>query len=203
MARACFQDVSSSATGRQLLRAKAPARGLVSVRLRSAGDWDLGVFGRHGRLVAGSASFGGNELASGFVRRGERLVVQACRFRGDASRAAVSIDFTRIAKTKGRRFSLVDVATPTRADRSRLQALGLDVTEHGDANSVEVLLHGRADARTLRAAGFRYRVRVADLAAQARRNARRDARARARRPVLGTARAGAPPTGACPTTTWR
>jgi hypothetical protein len=175
VARACFHDVSSSAAGRELLRAKAPARGLVSVRLRSAGDWDLGVFGRHGRLVAGSASFGGNELASGFVRRGERLVVQACRFRGDASRAAVSIHFTRIAKTRGRRFSLVDVATPTRTERSRLQALGLDVTEHGDANSVTVLLHGNADARTLRAAGFRYRVRVADLAKQARRNARRDA----------------------------
>jgi murein tripeptide amidase MpaA len=175
VARACFQDVSASATGRQLIRAKARARGLVSVRLRSAGDWDLGVFGTRGRLVAGSASFGGNELASGFVRRGERLVVQACRFRGDASSANVSIDFTRIQKTKGRRYSLVDVATPTRADRRRLQALGLDVTEHGDADSVEVLLHGRADARTLRGAGFRYRVRVADLAAQARRNARRDA----------------------------
>ncbi|HEX6654025.1 MAG TPA: M14 family zinc carboxypeptidase [Thermoleophilaceae bacterium] len=179
VARSCFDDVSSSATGRKLIRAKAPARGLVSVRLSSAGDWDLGVFGRHGRTVAGSASFGGNELASGFVRRGERLVVQACRFRGNAGSAHVSIHFTRIAKTKAGRFSLVDVATPTRADRRRLQALDLDVTEHADADSVTVLLHGRADARTLHAAGFRYRVRVADLAAQARRNARSDA-ARAR-----------------------
>jgi hypothetical protein len=174
VARACFQDVSSHATGRRLIHAKAPAHGLVSVRLKSSGDWDLGVFGRHGRLVAGSASFGGNELASGFVRRGERLVVQACRFRGDAPSAHVSIHFARIAKTKARRFSLVDVATPTRADRNRLQALDLDVTEQADADSVAVLLHGKADARTLRAAGFRYRVRVADLAAQARRNARRD-----------------------------
>src|SRR4051794_17286211 len=175
VARSCFRDVSSSATGRKLIRAKAPARGLVSVRLSSAGDWDLGVFGRRGRVVAGSASFGGNELASGFVRRGERLVVQACRFRGNAASAHVSIHFTRIAKTKARRFSLVDVATPTRADRRRLQALDLDVTEHADADSVTVLLHGRADARKLHAAGFRYRVRVADLAAQARRNARSDA----------------------------
>ena len=179
VARACFQDVSPSASGRRLIRTKAPARGLVSVRLRSAGDWDLGVFGTHGRLVAGSASFRGNELASGFVRRGEPLVVQACRFRGDARSAHVSIHFARIAKARSRRFSLVDVATPTRADRNRLQALDLDVTEQGDADSVAVLLHGRADARTLRAAGFRYRVRVADLAAQARRNARRD-RAHAR-----------------------
>jgi hypothetical protein len=179
VARACFQDVSSSGKGRQLIRAKARARGLVSVRLRSGGDWDLGVFGRHGRMVAGSASFGGNELASGFVRRGERLVVQACRFRGDSTSANVSIHFDRIARTRAKRFSLVDVGAPTRADRRRLQALDLDVTEHGDADSVTVLLHGRADARTLRAAGFRYRVRVADLAAQARRNARRD-RANAR-----------------------
>ena len=202
VARSCFDDVSSSATGRKLIRAKAPARGLVSVRLSSAGDWDLGVFGRRGRLVAGSASFGGNELASGFVRRGERLVVQVCRFRGNAASAHVSIHFTRIAKTKARRFSLVDVATPTRADRQRLQALGLDVTEHADADSVDVLLHGRADARKLHAAGFRYRVRVADLAAQARRNARRDA-AEARTAQSSGCRAAARPTGACPTTTSR
>jgi Zinc carboxypeptidase len=175
VARSCHRDVASSSAGRVLLRARAPARGLVSVRLRSAGDWDVGVFGRRSRMVAGSASFGGNELASGFVHRGERLVVQACRFRGDAPRADVSIHFARLPRQSARRYSLVDVPTPTRAERRRLQTLGLDVTEHGDANSVEVLLHGRADARTLRAAGFRYRVRVADLAAQARRNARRDA----------------------------
>src|SRR5687768_12711966 len=65
VARACHRDLASSASGRDVIRAKAPARGLVSVRLRSAGDWDLGVFGAGGRLVAGSASFGGNELASG------------------------------------------------------------------------------------------------------------------------------------------
>jgi len=175
VARACFRDVVASGSGRDLLRTKAPARGLVSVRLRSAGDWDLGVFGRHGRRVAGSASFGGNELASGFVRRGERLVVQACRFPADAARARVSIHFTRIAKQRHRRFSLVDVATPRSEDKQRLQALGLDLTEHAGARSVEVLLHGRADARVLRRAGFRYTVRVRDLAAQMRRSERIDA----------------------------
>src|SRR5688572_5258003 len=87
VARPCHRDFASSYAGRDLVRAKAPARGIVSVRLRSAGDWDLGVFGKRGRLVAGSAAFGGNELASGFVRRGERLMVQACRFRGNARSA--------------------------------------------------------------------------------------------------------------------
>jgi hypothetical protein len=174
VARPCHRDLASSHAGRDVVRTKAPARGLVSVRLRSGGDWDLGVFGRRGRLVAGSASFGGNELASGFVRRGERLTVQACRFRGSASSARVSIRFTRIPKRKPTRISVVDVFVPKQSERQRLQALGLDLTEHAGAHSVEVLLHGRADAATLRRAGFRYTVRVADLAARTRRNNRKD-----------------------------
>ncbi|MGH9178224.1 MAG: hypothetical protein ACRD0N_06690 [Acidimicrobiales bacterium] len=45
------------------------------------------------------------------------------------------------------------MATPTRPDRARLQALGLDLTEHGDADSIEVILYGSADAQRLRDAG--------------------------------------------------
>src|SRR5215211_338419 len=175
VARPCHRELVPSGAGRVVLRAKARARGLVSVRLRSAGDWDVGVFGRRGRVVAGSASFGGNELASGFVRRGERLAIQACRFRGSARRARVSIRFTPIEKRRLGRISIVDVFTPKRADRERLQALGLDLSEDGDANSVEVVLHGSADARTLQRAGFRYTVRIGDLARHTRRNQRRDA----------------------------
>ena len=203
VARSCFHDVSSSAKGRRMRRAKAPARGLVSVRLRSAGDWDVGVFGRHHRLVAGSASFGGNELASGFVRRGERLVVQACRFRGTCPQPRVSIHFTRIPKTKGRRFSVVDVITPTRADQQRLQALDLDLTEHGDANSVEVA----APRPRRRAHPARGRLplprpdRRPRGAGPAQRSPRRAARAAPPRPPA--CRAGAPPTGTWRTTTSR
>jgi hypothetical protein len=175
VARPCHRELVPSHAGRAVVRAKAPARGLVSVRLKSAGDWDLGVFGKRGRLVAGSASFGGNELASGFVRRGERLAVQACRFRGSARRARVSIHFTRIAKRRLERISVVDVMTPKRADRQRLQALGLDLSENGDARSVEVIVHGSADFRTLRRAGFRYTVRIRDLGRHTRRNQRLDA----------------------------
>src|ERR671911_491791 len=177
VARPCHRDISSSKAGRELIRAKAPARGLVSVRLKSAGDWDVAVFGRRGRLVAGSASFRGNELASGFVRRGERLTVQGCRFRGNARRARLSVHFTRIAKRRQTgAFKVVDVMTPKRADKARLQALGLDLTEHGDRNSLEVILHGRADERALQRASFRYTVRIADLAARTHRNHRRDLR---------------------------
>jgi hypothetical protein len=180
VARPCHRDVSTSPAGRDLLHARAPARGLVSVRLRSGGDWDLGVFGARGRLVAGSASFGGNELASGFVRRGERLTVQACRYRGDAPSARVAIGFTRIPRQRVERISVLDVVAPRQADRRRLQTLGVDLTERADADSVEVLARGREDLRRLRRAGFGFRVRVRDLAAYTRAQAqRRSGRARA------------------------
>ena len=59
VARACFRTSRRPRRAGRLLRAKAPARGLVSVRLRSAGDWDSASSAGTGRLVAGSASFGG------------------------------------------------------------------------------------------------------------------------------------------------
>jgi hypothetical protein len=176
VARPCHRDLASSAAGRDVVRTTARSRGLVSARLRSRGDWDVAIFGKKGRLVAGSASFGGNELAEGFVRKGERLRIQACRFRGDAGSARLSVRFSKIAKRKAGKVQVVDVSTRTRAEKQRLQALGLDLTEHGDANSLEVVLHGRADRRALRRAGFRYTVRIADLAARTHRNHARDLR---------------------------
>jgi hypothetical protein len=59
---------------------------------------------------------------------------------------------------------LVTVDTPTRADKDRLQALGLDLTEHAGHDYIEVVLHTPADRRALREAGFAYDVRIADLA---------------------------------------
>ena len=58
---------------------------------------------------------------------------------------------------------LVTVDTPTRADKSRLQALGLDLTEHAGHDYIEVVLHTAADLAALRAAGFTYDVRIPDL----------------------------------------
>lgn len=62
---------------------------------------------------------------------------------------------------------LVTVDTPTRADKQRLQGLGLDLTEHAGHDYVEVVLHTPADLARLTTAGFRYDVRIADLVARA------------------------------------
>lgn len=58
---------------------------------------------------------------------------------------------------------LVTVDTPTRADKDRLQTLGLDLTEHAGHDFVEVVLHTAADEALLQDAGFSWDVRIADL----------------------------------------
>jgi Zinc carboxypeptidase len=172
--RACHQGLVDSKSGKRT-RVKSRVSGLMRVRLRGGrGDWDLAVFGKRGRTVAGSAGRGSRELAEGFVRKGERLTIQACRLRGGAASARWSWRIIPVKAGKREKVQIVDVTTRTRPDKQRLQSLGLDLTEHGDANSVEVVLHGKADARTLRAAGFKWKVRIADLAARSRQNARAD-----------------------------
>ena len=84
VAQSCHARNLNGAAGTQSVTATAPDTGLVRARLSGGGDWDLGVFDANsGRFVAGSASFGSNELAEGFVKGGQKLVVQACRFRGE------------------------------------------------------------------------------------------------------------------------
>jgi hypothetical protein len=58
---------------------------------------------------------------------------------------------------------LVTVKTPTRADKDRLNTLGLDLTEHAGHDYVEVIVHTAADEAKLAANGFGFDVRIADL----------------------------------------
>ena len=66
------------------------------------------------------------------------------------------------------KVSLVMVNAPTRDLRNEVIALGLDYTEHATNRGIEVVLHGSADAKTLRDAGFTWRTTVADLRAEMR-----------------------------------
>ena len=127
------------------------------------------------------------------MTKGQRLLVQACRFRGKSSAARVSVDFLGLSASPVQgAVQVVDVSTPTRADKRRLQMLGLDLTEHGDADSIEVVLYGNEDAQTLRDAKFRYSVRIADLDARVEANRRADRRFAARAAQNGGSR---PPSG--------
>ena len=182
VAKGCHTKFVGDRAHTDVVRSTSTAEGLLRVRLKSRGDWDLGVFdAKTKRYVAGSAGLRGNELAEGFVKKGQRLLVQACRFRGGAAKARVSTSFLAApAPSASEPVQVVDVATPNRAAKSRLQKLGLDLTEHGDADSIEVVLYGAEDAATLRRAKFSYQVRIADLAARNQANRRADRRYAAR-----------------------
>ena len=168
VARSCHDRYLGATKSTDVSRTTAASTGLVRARLAGRGDWDVAVFdAKTRRNVAGSAAFGSSELAEGFVRKGQRLLVQACRYRDGAAGAKLSVSYLGIeggakAAAAGK-VQVVDVATRDQAGKSRLQGLGLDLTEHGDADSVEVVLHDAADEQKLRDAGFSFDVRIADL----------------------------------------
>jgi hypothetical protein len=149
----------------------------VRARLSGAGDWDLGVFdARTRRSVAGSAALRSNELAEGFVRRGQRLIVQACRVRGGASSVRLRVSTFALPQARSASDGPTQVVT-VRTDRTgvgALQAAGLDVTEHLSDGGVDVVLHDSRDRAALRATGMPYDVKVADVDAQDRAQRRAD-----------------------------
>ena len=200
--RSCHAKYAGGAAGTQTVTTTAPGTGLVRARLSGAGDWDLGVFdASSGRTIAGSAGFASNELAEGFVKKGQKLRVQACRFRGSASSADLSIDFVAIAERSTGKVQVVDVNTATRKSKRRLQSLGLDLTEHGDSNSVEVVLHGAADERKLRDGRVHLRRAHQPISRRARRRIGRPTRSSRRRTPRPSCRAAATSTAISPTTT--
>jgi Zinc carboxypeptidase len=182
-ARSCFTGPLPGSPGVDTRTVDSTVTGVVQARLTGSGDWDLAIYdGRTGAVVAGSAGYRTNELAEGFVTTGQNLIVQGCRYRGTADRATLSIEFFATptpppaARAGDQTVRVVDVATPRRADKKRLQGLGVDLTEHGDANSVEAVLNGATDVARLKKAGFRYTVRIADLAARGAANRAADRR---------------------------
>ena len=167
----------AGAAGVDVHRYTAEATGLVQARLSGGGDWDLGVFdARTGRSVAGSAALRSNELAEGFVRRGQRLVVQACRVRGSAHTARLRIATVALPQASASSEGPTQIVTVRTDSRGvgELQAAGLDVSEHAGAGGIDVVLHGARDRATLRATGMAFDVKVRDVEAHDRAERRAD-----------------------------
>ena len=174
--RTCFARNFGTAPGVVSRSVTAPGFGLIRVRLTASfGDWDLGVFdARTGKTVAASAHFRARELADGLVQKGQRLVVQACRIAGEAKRARLTVGFEPL-KRPAHPAQLVRVSTPTREAKSKLQSLGLDVTEHGGKDFLSVVVYNPRQAAKLGQAGFISVTEIADLDAQSRRDRRSEA----------------------------
>ncbi|MDQ4125664.1 MAG: hypothetical protein M3134_08705, partial [Actinomycetota bacterium] len=148
----------------------APDAGFVGVRLHGArtSDWDLALFdAATGRMLDASLAFGSNEVTIAQVVRGQKVAVQACRRTGGDATVPMTIDFTALVlEAPKHTMQLVEVDARTPWDFQRLQALGIDTTDHSDGSGQDAILHSPADARKLTEAGFTYRVKIADLAAQ-------------------------------------
>jgi Zinc carboxypeptidase len=175
--RSCTARLLTAGAGYVQKAVVATGAGTVTARLDGgAGDWDVAVFDTlTGRLVAGSAYRGSRELASGFVPAAGALTVQACRVAGGAGTANLTVTTEGLPAVSAEAASLVRVSTPTRQRAQQLADSGLDVTEHGGAGYLDVVLHGAADARKLRDAGFQFVTRIPDLTAQGRQDRRADA----------------------------
>lgn len=147
--------------------------GVVTARLSAArGDWDLAVFdGRSRRRVDASTTFGSREIVTVPSAAGRPLIAQACRRTGAASSASVSFTETPIAAAAGptEPVQMLAVALMRAGDLDRLEATGLDVTHAHTATSADVVTYSAAERLRLARAGFRYRVRIADMVAADRR----------------------------------
>ena len=170
--RSCIAGPLPAGAGHAQRSITAPDAGWVTARLdAAAGDWDLAVFDdASGKRVAGSAFFGANEVAQGFVAGGERLTVQACRVSGPADTATLTVESKAVQASAPQTLSLVRVATPNATRRKELTSLGLDLTEHGGRGFVEVVLHGADDAQRLRESKFLFTTEIGDLAKRAERD---------------------------------
>jgi hypothetical protein len=188
-AGSCHDRLRKGAPGAVVETVSIPAYGPIDARLdASSGDWDLAVFDADGRRLAAAAGADGQEIASGWAFKGGDLHVQACRRSGAGSDAKVTLRHATVPAEIEQRLleqnvQMIDVKTPTKADEDRLSALGLDLTEHGGHGTMGVVLHGDADERKLRAAGFEFSVIEDDIVRRgvAERRAERRAAARATR----------------------
>ncbi|MGI8804996.1 MAG: M14 family zinc carboxypeptidase [Thermoleophilaceae bacterium] len=175
----CFTRDLSSQSGVTEQSATVVEAGIVEARLAGdeGDDWDVAVLDSDsGRVVAGSAGFASDEVAEGFVLDDTAITIRACRLAGDGD-ASLSVSSTPAPPTGNVAApKLVNVVTPTREDKERLQSLGLDLAEHGGEDFLAVVTYGPSELRALEDAGFRYTVAVPNLARQSARDLEADAR---------------------------
>jgi hypothetical protein len=146
----------------------ASASGLIRATLsgQGSGDWDLAVFDKaSGRRVAGSASFGTNELAEGIAAEGQVLLLQACRRSGANDAVALNAKSIPLPAPTGGKIQLVRVALPTPASRDALDATGLDQTEHATPTAQDVMVYSAGELAELTRAGLAYTVITPDVVA--------------------------------------
>src|SRR3954447_7674921 len=138
-ARTCHERAVSGSDSVASTTYTAPASGLLTVRTAGGGDYDVAALDRRpGRVAAAAAGPDSDELAQGFVAKGERLRIQLCHFAGPASTVRVTASVLAIPhRAATGKVQIVRVDAPTLADRNELLALGFDPAEGADAGHLD------------------------------------------------------------------
>ena len=150
--RTCHAKLLTGGAGYVQRQVTAPATGVISARLNGQPRGRLGSRrlrrqGAHRRRLG--------PLRQRRARRGDRGQGPAPDRPGVSSlgarpdRPAPRRRLGVAVATGDNRVQLVRVSTPTRAAKDRLLATGLDLTEHGSATYLDVVLHGADDVQTL------------------------------------------------------
>jgi hypothetical protein len=143
--------------------------GMLDARLNGSphgGDWDLAVFSTlTGRLINGSAAFGGNEVVQAAVTSGDLVTIQACRRSADAKPVTLTVKDIVVegAAPKVHKQSLVTIGYRSHAQLDRLGAKGIDFAENGRNGKIDAVLHSPADAAKIRGAGAQHLLRARAL----------------------------------------
>jgi hypothetical protein len=169
--RSCLAKYSAGTSGVDVRSFTAKADGAVRFHLAggSRDDWDLAVFrSSTGRRVAASQAWGANEIVDATVRKGDVLAVQSCRLRGVSARLPLKITEVAAPLAPAGQAkpteSLVAIPLASRADFSRLEALGINLNEVPNGNVAPAVIEGPKDAAKIKAAGYTYKTLIPDLA---------------------------------------
>ena len=163
------RDRAAGANGVTTRSWTAPDAGVVGVRLHGpdTSDWDVALFdASSGRMLDASLAFRSNEVAVAPVAPGQKLTIQSCRRTGRDASVPMTIDFTALLIEQPKhKKQLVEIEAVTTEDFRRIREIGIDTTDHTDGINQDAILHSPADAEKLEKAGFKYHVKIADLAA--------------------------------------
>src|SRR4051812_46877408 len=151
---------------------RAPDDGAVRVKLAGGqrDDWDLSLFDvASGRRLDASQAWGANEVVQAVVRKGQALMIQACRLKGHDATQPLEISGVKAplaapgTATTGKE-SLVQIPIHGVEDFTALERTGLNLDEVPNGDKAIAVLSSPQDAQKITDAGFTYSTVIPNLA---------------------------------------